>query len=111
MKARLTIRKRNNRALLVGADWSVCSCSRQGVESLNNAVAKQFGRVVARQVVNALCLPPYRLVPLYAVGTAGRRDLLARAIESVGCLTRGRGFLADCDLRSLTAPPVLMAAE
>lgn len=112
MKPRLIIRKRNGRALLVGGDWNVCSCSRQGVENLHETVAKSFGRSVARQVVNQVCLPPFQLRPLYGVGTARRRDLLAQAVESCGSFVAGRGWLADCDLRpGLTAPGCLMAAE
>ena len=78
--------------------------SGQAVQSLFDALAAQFGHGVARVVCNAICFPPYRLPPLYSVGTRQRLNRLHDLIDTHGRFVPGSGFVGvGDDLRAVDA--------
>lgn len=77
------------------------------VQSLFDAVAAQFGHGLARVVCNAICFPPYRLPPLYSVGTRQRLNRLHDLIDLHGRFVPGSGFVGvGDDLRAVEAGAV-----
>lgn len=73
------------------------SASVLAVQSLHDDLADHFGYGVARVVCNAICFPPYRLPPLYAVGTRQRLNRLYALIEAHGRFVPGTGFVGYGD--------------
>ena len=68
------------------------SASGLAVQALHDDLAGQFGYGVARVVCNAICFPPYRVPPLYAVGTRARLNRLYQVIDAHGRFVAGEGF-------------------
>lgn len=68
------------------------SASGRAVQGLHDAIAAQFGYGVARVVCNAVCFPPFRIPPLYSVGTRARLNRLYQVIDTHGRFVAGEGF-------------------
>lgn len=90
---------------LLRAEGAFCpTASGQAVQSLFDALAAQFGHGVSRVVCNAICFPPYRLPPLYSVGTRRRLNRLHDLIDLHGRFVPGSGFVGvGDDLRAVDA--------
>ena len=90
---------------LLRAEGAFCpTASGQAVQSLFDALSAHFGHGLARVVLNAICFPPYRLPPLYSVGTRQRLNRLHDLIEAQGRFVPGKGFVAvGDDLRAVEA--------
>jgi hypothetical protein len=79
------------------SDWSLVSCSAIAAQSLYDAVAPEFGRAVARKVLNSVCVGDYQMRLIHEIGTISRMCKLHEAIESVGRYVPGAGFFAYAD--------------
>lgn len=73
------------------------SASSDVVQQVFDQLSGQFGDGVARLVLNSICFPPFRLPPLYAVGTRERLNRLHGVLDAHGRFVAGSGFHAIAD--------------
>lgn len=78
-------------------NWDAVSCCQAGAQSLYDLVAAEFGRAVARKLLNMICIGDKELGPIYEIGTISRIALLNDLIETVGRYVPGQGFMAYAD--------------
>lgn len=88
----------SKRGRVLGAVGPVLpSASRDAVQQVFDQLSGQFGDGVARIVCNSICFPPFRLPPLYAVGTLERLSRLHGILNAHGRFVVGSGFHAVAD--------------
>lgn len=88
-KRGVSVNRRNGRLRLAG-DMACGPVALWRLQVLCDDVRAEFGRGVARKVVRQLTVPPYRLGPVYEVGTAARVARL-QFIVAAG-LARSAGY-------------------